>query len=887
MGPRLALLIRRQPLLIVATVLATVSPMAVTFGRRDELNTLAAVVAEGRGAVISGSMGVGKSHLLRQFIAERPPGWSVSHIVANHAAATIPFGAVATMLPTIEAADQHALLRAAVDRFERLTQGLRPLLAVDDAHHLDAASTAFLHELCVTRGVPLVATVRSGDPLSLALAELFKEIDAHRIDLEVLPPPVARELVATALHVAPGDALVEGLSARSGGNPLFIGELVRAHRAAMPGGLTGQLRDLVRARLDTLPGGARTLMEYIAIGEPLSVKLDVVDETDLAELERAGLVATDLDDGTLVARTAHPLYGEVVRSALQPATFQLTAKRLAESMLAVDRRRGDALRLAGWLLDVGQTPEPRLAVEAAREAAAWLEIELAERLVAVALDQRADSAALFAAGELRRIAGDTETADRHFRQALELATTDDEIGEVALALAQLYGMFRNDPAAAIDVLDTAVQRIADPAKRLELGIERTVFTAMLGRYDDVLVAAATLLAHPDRDEWAEWGALSSALWAEVQLMRLDEVESHLARVHQLFGEVVRTRPGAVDLMWALEVTVLMERSELPAAVDRGLRWLRDAPRLGVPGGLTEFSVGQVSWMRGDVSEARAALGRAIAKVSLFDSFNTLPFVMAGAALVAVVDGDRAVATELLAAADAREAAANPMGQLWRRRAAGWMSTTSDPDAAVAAFVDGARMGRESGHAAWALLALHDAVLFDGAEAAAAELELLGALPVGAPFMSLMVRHGRARAADDVREIRSCAEAFEQAGASWYAANAWQAVARRAERDNERVRAATRAVVLAPATALGRHGAEIAELALSRRQIEIARLAATGTTSKAIAERMYLSPRTVDNHLQRIYRRLGIEGRSALAGVVGPASLEPSDPMPEPDHTPER
>jgi len=38
-------------------------------------------------------------------------------------------------------------------------------------------------------------------------------------------------------------------------------------------------------------------------------------------------------------------------------------------------------------------------------------------------------------------------------------------------------------------------------------------------------------------------------------------------------------------------------------------------------------------------------------------------------------------------------------------------------------------------------------------------------------------------------------------------------------------------------------------------------------SKAIAEKLFLSVRTVDNHLQRAYEKLGVSGRDALAGMV--------------------
>jgi DNA-binding CsgD family transcriptional regulator len=51
--------------------------------------------------------------------------------------------------------------------------------------------------------------------------------------------------------------------------------------------------------------------------------------------------------------------------------------------------------------------------------------------------------------------------------------------------------------------------------------------------------------------------------------------------------------------------------------------------------------------------------------------------------------------------------------------------------------------------------------------------------------------------------------------------------------------------------------------LSAREREVALLAADGLTSRQIAERLFVSARTVDNHLQRIYLKLGISDRGAL------------------------
>ncbi|MFS8586821.1 MAG: helix-turn-helix transcriptional regulator, partial [Acidimicrobiia bacterium] len=56
--------------------------------------------------------------------------------------------------------------------------------------------------------------------------------------------------------------------------------------------------------------------------------------------------------------------------------------------------------------------------------------------------------------------------------------------------------------------------------------------------------------------------------------------------------------------------------------------------------------------------------------------------------------------------------------------------------------------------------------------------------------------------------------------------------------------------------------------LTAREREVALLAARGRTSAEIAETLFLSVRTVDTHLHRIYRKLQITGRRELAAALG-------------------
>ncbi|PJN20138.1 LuxR family transcriptional regulator [Streptomyces sp. CB02120-2] len=90
----------------------------------------------------------------------------------------------------------------------------------------------------------------------------------------------------------------------------------------------------------------------------------------------------------------------------------------------------------------------------------------------------------------------------------------------------------------------------------------------------------------------------------------------------------------------------------------------------------------------------------------------------------------------------------------------------------------------------------------------------------------------------------------------------------AERVRARLSADTR-------PALGPHpsaGPRVADLwsALSEREREVADLAAAGLRSRQIAERLFLSHRTVDSHLGSAYRKLGVSSRTALARALGPA-----------------
>lgn len=853
-------------------------------GRHALIDRVTRCLAGGRSIVISGELGIGKTELVRQVVAElRVDGAVVTTLRATAGTRNIAFGALSGFIDPAARVDPAVQIAAATARLRSNAAGRPHIVAVDDAQFLDDASVAVLGALVAGAtedtsehaSVSLVATVRSSDPTPAVLDDLWRQADADRITLGPLDDAEVTALVEECFrHQAehPVDrSVVSGIVDRASGNPLFARELVTAQVRGDPAGLSMQLLEVVERRLRSLGDAEQRHLAMIAVGQPLDVSSPVLDAGVLADLEAAGLVVTRrAEHGPargVVAHLAHPLYGEVIVHRLTPLRRQEIARSLAAALGQASgepsrQRRGDALRLVTWMLDAGDTPPPDLAEAAAFEAIGWLDTDLAEALARRSVEAGRTASSLFTLGEVRRVSGHPHDAVELWNEAFALATDDNDIRRIALALGQLDNLFLQRPDLTIEVLTAARDRISDPS--LRLGIESDLAMEMSGHdRAEQLREIDRVLADPACGDESAWTALSNILWVKATSLEIAGIDRYLARAEEIEQRLPAERDAEIDLIRSISINAPMIRGRLDEASDVAERWRKEAGERGIAIGLSEFSTAVLELLRGRGDVAERLIGRAIDTLAAYDTFNTLPMVACAGAVVATANGDTDLATRRTDLAAERAGSGAPWYDLWSARAEGWIAAAAgDHDEAIRRALEAAKLGQEGGDLGWAAFAFHDAASWghddDSLRAARRGRES------DCHLFDVIFDHLDAAARRDPGALAHCARRFEAAGAHAPAGAAWANRAACGADEVEQCRDATRALTLAPAVSLR---PETSELALTPRQLDIARLAARGLASKAIAAELFLSARTVDNHLREVYRRLGIGGRAELADVI--------------------
>ncbi|MER6710289.1 LuxR family transcriptional regulator [Streptomyces sp. NPDC000877] len=308
-----------------ATTLELPWPFA---GREDELELVRRSLAgPHRGIVVTGPAGCGKTRLVTEAIR----GTGCARAAGTPESRGLPFAAFAHLLP------ESVTLHRAV----RLLSGVRTLL-VDDAHLLDDASAALVHQLAVHGRTRLLVVATDGAPAPGAITRLWTGELLPRLALEPLPDEETAQLLTAGAgpldpltahrlrHLSRGDLrLLRGLldAVRGLLTPVPDTE-ERAWRGPVP--LTPAVRERTAHVLGRTCPLERETLDRLAFAEPLPSDPDDLDLGALEALEADGLVEVDDLGGV---RLAHPLYGPVLRAA----AGRLRARRLARTPEAYAR----------------------------------------------------------------------------------------------------------------------------------------------------------------------------------------------------------------------------------------------------------------------------------------------------------------------------------------------------------------------------------------------------------------------------------------------------------------------------------------------------------------------------------------------------------------------
>src|SRR5215210_1642226 len=341
-------------------------------GREAELRSVAEALSEGSagGVVIAGPAGVGKTRLaveVSQLAAAR--GCTVAWVRATRSAASIPLGAFAPLLPA-GLPDGVELLARARQALADRARGRRLVLCVDDGQLLDDASAALVHQLVAAGEAFATVTVRRGQPAPDALRALWKDELCALLELGGLSRGEVGDLLAAGLGGPIDGPSVNTMWELTRGNALFLRELARhgvdrglltedggvwRWRGRVEAGT--RLADLVDLHVDSVGRSARGLLELMAVGGPLELRVVAPDAPAALEaLERSELVERHTDGRRRFVDVGHPLHGEAVRARLTPTRLEAVHAQLADALEARGARRGgDLLRLATWRLEAGAT----------------------------------------------------------------------------------------------------------------------------------------------------------------------------------------------------------------------------------------------------------------------------------------------------------------------------------------------------------------------------------------------------------------------------------------------------------------------------------------------------------------------------------------------------
>src|SRR5215475_7995434 len=414
-------------------------------GREAELAVFGTALSSGRhaGLLIHGRAGVGKTRLAdecRQLAAAA--GHPTERVFGSRSTAGVPLGAVVVLLtgglgrpgPDGEL-DTAALFEQVCRALHQRHGGHRLVIVADDVPLLDSASLALLGYLAAQGTIFLIATVRSGDAAPDLVTGLWREGRLERVDLADL----SRADLGMLLHLALG-------------GPVEAGTGRGFWHLEGPVPSTARLADLVGQRIGGLSAGARSVVELLALCQPL--ELEYLEATApvgvLESLERAGLVTIAVAEGEV--RLAHPLHGTVVRTVMPMSRARAILLAQAARVESAGPPGPAALRIAVWRLDAGGQPDPAVLARGAHLARHAHDFRTVRRLIEAVPGAALDAAGALLLGEALHELGDFDAAGRVLARGQQLPASEHIALRLAVTRAKnaQWGLCQPETALAIN-----------------------------------------------------------------------------------------------------------------------------------------------------------------------------------------------------------------------------------------------------------------------------------------------------------------------------------------------------------------------------------------------------------------------------------------------------
>ena len=818
---------------------------------------------------IDGEIGIGKSAVLASALARVTPSSAdrgadagprvfVAHGDRLHAEA--PLAAPRTMIEEILAAPLEDLL----DRATPSVLGARcasalggstapVVIAVDDAHWLDPASERFLVALMQTPMLAPLTVVTAHRPgrSPAALVDVARGRGAlhDRVALAPLADDVIDEM-AEALTSRQRSAVVDA----SRGNPLFA----RATIAGFQRHPTATRADEVLELAD----GSHSAVLSAATADDMAT----LDARTRGVLEAIAVIGPDVDLETLV---------EV--EGLDDVAVTAAARELVDRGLlsgAVHERLHPVLRVAVYR-NMGASRRTQLHRRAAHAAGAEL-FERADHLARVVPDITDEETEVLTRAASVAIGIEPETVvdwlggldpSQHTRRSRVLhARAQLLTGRAADAISGLEEMVSADPGAVeARIVLANVLRImgdVDEARALLAIAEESIDAVLLREYVDILAmldgrTPERLLSRLETLP----GALNrvvAAVYRTMDLLSVGDVR-HARVSFRAVAEWARVVSGdeletvlhaAACAVWA---AYMLDEFETGARLAE--RGLRRAHRIGQVDVLANFATG-LSFCHaslGLLDEADAAGERAVADARRYGPAELESMALAGLMVAAQGRADLELLRERF---ERLEAAPLPAFGWWRRAV---LTTRTRVSAMIGQPTPCPEL---LGGPRDAMASLRYA---DAAAVAAA----LGQGETATALIDegLEIAREQESRGQEAMVLTCHAEILLRSGDPLAAGNLFRTARDTFDRLEMRLQYGRAHHGLAQAEALLRSRSEQLTV-LTAREREIAELVAAGLRNRQIAERLVVSPRTPEQHIRNIMKKLGVSSREAIVQIVG-------------------